>query len=391
MQLARVPTLKARAKTATLMISSLRNLTLSVATCGCALALAGCGGGGSGPSAPPRPTATPAPNPTPGATPNPTPGATPNPTPGATPTPTQPPITPGGGNQLLFDDFNSGTLNSSVWSRYVYPQQLQRTGWGNNSINMSEGGTSFTRLTLDSYNPDAPGTLFRGTEIFTKNSYSVGNGLEAEARLRAPGLPSGVLFAFFLIRNRYVGSVTPANYRKDEIDFEGLTRQQDQFGGRNRLYTNAWNNWNEALYGFDGDSANNGLERKNDDLVYQPSVDPNFDYANWNNYKIRWFPDRTEFYVNDKLERTETEVKPDQAMELHFNFWTPTGDFQQAFSGNLPGPVASPNNADRRVYQFDVDYVRVRALGTGAASARIATGAEAAQPLPIIANAGRIR
>lgn len=365
--------------------SSFRVLSLTAALCSPALLLAGCGGGGSGPSAPTSPTAT--------ATPSPT-GA------GPTPTPTQTPVIPGGGGQLLRDDFNASSLDSSVWGHYVSSQApLQRTRWGNNGINLNEGGVSFTRLTLDSYNPDAPATannpgLFRGTEIFTKQSYLVGNGLEAEARLRAPNLPSGLIFAFFLINDRVLpGSGSfQQNYRKDEIDFEGITAQQDQFGGRNRLYTNVWNDWNEQLYGFDGNSAPEDTpNRAHDDLVYGPSVDPNFDYANWNTYKIRWFPDRTEFYVNNNLERIEREVKPNQALSVHFNFWTPTGDFQQAFSGNLPGPVDSASSDGRRTYQFDVDYVRVTALTAGTRSARVATGAEAAQPLPATANSYRTR
>ena len=353
--------------------SHLRSLALGAALFVPAIALSGCGGGG--PTAPTTPTPTPAP------------GAT------ATPTPT-----PGGGNQLLFDDFNSSTLNSAVWNNYTDQQQLQRTFFGARSANLNENGTSFTRLTLDSYNPNHPGDsalpggYFRGTEIYTKTSYTVGNGLEAEARLRAPGLPPGLIFAFFLINDRYDGAQVPANYRKDEIDFEGITAQQDQFGGRNRLYTNIWNNWNVALYGYDGDSSDNTTpDRDHDDLVYQPSVDPNFDYANWNTYKIRWFPDHTEYYVNGNLERVERQVKPDQAMALHFNFWTPTPDFQQAFSGSLPGPVSSANNSDRRTYNFDVDYVKVTALTAGANSARVATGAEAAKPLPVSANAYRTR
>ena len=355
--------------------SSLRTLTLVAAIVGPTFYLSGCGGGGSGPSAPPSPTATPLP-----------PGV-------PTPTPTPTPVNPGGGGQLLFDDFNSSSLNSAVWDRYRFPQELQRTYFGNNGINLNENGISFTRLTLDSYNPDAPGNRFRGTEINTKTSYTVGSGLEAEARLRAPNLPSGFVFAFFLINDRYIGDPTnPANYRKDEIDFEFLTKQQEQFGNRNRLYTNVWNDWNERLYGYDGDPNNNDMpDRVHDDLVYQPSVDPNYDFANWNTYKIRWYPDRTEFYVNDRMERTEREVRPNQALQLHFNIWAPTPDFNQAFSGSLPGPVSSANNPDRRIYQFDVDYVRVTALTAGANSARVATGAEAAQPLPVNAKSYRNR
>lgn len=351
--------------------SSLRVLALSAAVLGPTFTLIGCGGGGgnNGPSMPTTPRSTPGP-------------------PAATPTP----LPAGGGGQLLFDDFTSATLDSSVWNRYTDQQQLHRTRFGNTGTNLNENGTSFTRLTLDSYNPSAPGQFYRGAEIFTKNSYSVGNGLEAEARLRGPNLPSGLIFAFFLINDRYVGPFDEAgtNYRKDEIDFEFLTKQQEEFGGRNRLYTNVWNDWSQPRFGFDGNpNPEDTPDRNNDDLVYQPSLDSNFDYAAWNIYKVRWYPDRTEFYVNNRLERVEREVKPNQALSLHFNFWTPIPEFAQAFSGNLPGPVSTADNPDRRTYQFDVDYVRVTSLAGGAGSARVASGEEAAKPLPALSKSYR--
>ncbi len=344
--------------------SSLRALALTAALLGPSFYLTGCGGGSGGSNGPSMPT-----SPVPTARPT---GA---------PTPTPVPTNPAGGGQLLFDDFSSPSLSTANWDNLNEFQPLQRTRFGTRPANLNEGGTSFTRLTLDSYNPTPgqSGQTFRGTEILSKQFFNVGSGLQAEARLRAPGLPSGLIFAFFLINDRFTGNPpAPSNQRKDEIDFEGITAQQDNFGSRNRLYTNVWNDWNEGLYGFDGNTAPEDTpNRNNDDLVYQPSVDPNYDYANWNVYRIRWYPDRTEFYVNGRLERIEREVKPDQAMQVRFNFWTPTPDFVPAYSGNLPGPVSTPDDADRRIYQFDVDYVRVTSLG-GANSARVASPTETA-------------
>ncbi len=331
--------------------------------------LSGCGGGGSSSPNTNFPVATPLPSSAPGST------ATATPTASVTPT--------SSGQTVLFSDEFAGNFDTSKWGLYTPPQQLQRALFGAEPIDMTENGTTFTRLTLDSYNPDAPGQLFRGTEFYSYQSFAVGQGLEAEARLRAPGLPSGLVFAFFLINDRYEGSPSPQTYRKDEIDYEFLTAQNQQIAGarRNYLYTNIWNDWNERLYGYDPSDDNTGPERTHDDKVYQPSVDPNFDYANWNTYKIRWLPDRTELYVNNRLERTETDVKPDNAMSLHFNFWTPN-NFPAAFSGDLPGPVDTPTNPDRKIYQFDVDYVRVTSLSTGANAARIAPPAQAAKPVP---------
>lgn len=129
------------------------------------------------------------------------------------------------------------------------------------------------------------------------------------------------MFAFFLLADRYEGPVAPENYRKSEIDFEFLTAQTEQFSParRNRLYFNIWNDWNQGLYGHDP-GFEDSPTRLHDDKTYEPSVDTNFDYANWNLYQIRWLPDRTEFYVNNRLERVEREVLPDEALAVHFNF-----------------------------------------------------------------------
>ena len=334
-------------------------------------ALTGCGGGGgsNGPRLPTTPTATPRPTLVPGQT----------------PVPTATPISGGAGGGLLFSDDFSGSFNTAKWGHYTNPQELQRTRFGGVPTNRTENGTTFAHIAIDSYNPNAPGDKFLGTEIRTYQSFAVGDGLEIEARLRAPGLPAGLIAAFFLISDRYTGTPpTENNYSKTEIDYEILTAQTEQFAGntRNRLYTNIWDDWNFPRDGFDLNDAPAGPERIHDDKVYAPSVDASYDYANWNVYKIRWFLDHTEYYVNGRLERIERDVKPNEAMELHFNIWTPTPDFNQAFSGSLPGPVGSASSPDRRNYGFDVDYVKVTALTTGANSARIAAGAEAAKPVP---------
>ena len=364
--------------------SFLRALTLATALLAPALALSGCGGGGSGgggtgPSVPPPTgggtTGNTTGNSTGGTTGGTTAGSTTGGATGGGTTGGDPTPPSNGNRQLFFDDFTTPTLSTSLWDNLDQYQPLQRTYFGNRPINLNQGGTTFTRLTLDSYNPtpNYRGQFFRGTEILSRSFFTVGDGLEAEARLRGPDLPAGIVFAFFLINDR----PEPEGQRKDEIDFEFVTAQQEQFGGRNRLYTNVWNNWNEGRDGFDGNPLQEDTpNRMRDDLVYQPSANPNYDYADWNTYRIRWYPNRTEFYVNGRLERTENEVKPDKPLQLRFNIWTPIPEFAQAFSGNLPGPVPSPSSPDRRIYDFDVDYVRVTALSAGASQARVASPTE---------------
>ena len=310
----------------------------------CALLLPGCGGGsGGGPSAP-RPT--------------PIPGTTPTPRPTATPTP----------RTVFFDDFSGSSLNGGNWGTYTANQELQRTRFGRTPQLLDESGTSFARLAIDTYNPNSPGT-FHGTEIFTRNRFERGNGLEIEARLRGPITQPGIVFAFFTIYDRYDGAVNINNYRKTEIDFEFLTAEQEQFspaGQRRRLYLNIWDDWNEPRDGFDGDDVETPSRRR-DDKTYGLSTQNDFDWGNWNTYTIRWFPDRTEFLLNGVVQRTEREVLPDEAMSVHFNIWSGIPAFAQAYSPNF---AAVTNAAQNRSFAFDVDFVRVRELGASGTRAR---------------------
>lgn len=286
---------------------------------------------------------------------------------------------------MLRDGFGGTSLDGNLWGTYDESQSLQRTRFGFSPQIISEGGLSFARLQLDSYNPDFRGQ-FKGTELFSRRRFARGNGLEISARLRAPNLPPGIIFAFFGIYDRFTGTPSDATYLKDEIDFEFLTAQQEQFspgGKRNRLYLNIWDRWN-LRDGFDIDDIDTPTSVRTD-KTYALAKDASYDYANWNTYTLRWFPDRTEYYLNGVLERTEREVRPTESLSVHFNMWTGTPDFNQACSASLvPATSAGANKS----YFFDVDFVTVRDIG-GGASARSAR--QMTQPLPSTFRAIRTR
>lgn len=294
--------------------------------------------------------------------------------------PTPPPVT----QQLLADDFNGAALDQSQWGLYSSDNRLQRTRFGFEPELRRENELSFARFRLDSFNPDSPGD-FKGTEIFSHQRFERGQGVEYEARLRAPNLPPGIICAFFTIYDRFNGPPSDATYSKTEIDFELLSAEQEQLsprGGRRRLYLNIWDDWN-LRDSFDQDDNSDAVSARSD-KTYRLASDPAFDWANWNTYTIRWLPDRTEFLLNGRVERVEREVKPDEAMSVHFNIWTGTPDFAQAYSASLQPATAAQGNQSAF---FDVDYVRVRRLGSLAA-ARLAPRE---QPLPRGAKSYRAR
>jgi len=278
----------------------------------------------------------------------------------------------GGGNPSLpfNEEFNGASLNLSNWGVYGSSQELQRTRFGTTPQIITENGVNFARLTLDTYNPNNS-NRFRGTEIYTLNRFPRGNGLEIEARLRGPINQPGIVFAFFTIYDRYNGASTPANYSKSEIDYEFLTAEQEASkfppGGQSRrLYLNVWDDWNEVRDGYDGDDDPTP-SRLHDDKTYGLSTfGSNFNWKGWNTYKIRWYPNKIEYVLNDVVQRTETRILPDEDMSVHFNIWSGNSSFDQAYSEGF-NPT---NEANNQTFNVDVDYLRVRSLsGTTANSA----------------------
>ena len=265
--------------------------------------------------------------------------------------------TPVPANGQLFDDFDGASLDASRWGTYGTDRQLQLTRYGNTPQLLSENGASFARFSFNTFNPTSPG-LYRGTEIFSRQRFARGNGLEIKTRLRGPITQPGIVFAFFGIYDRFSGAATPANYSKTEIDFEFLTAEQERFspsGQRRRLYLNIWDDWNQPRDGFDS-SFENSTTRLHDDKTYPVAPQAGFDWADWHTYTIRWFPDRTEFLVDGARVRTEREILPDEALFIHFNIWSGMSDFATAFSPSLR---AATSSADNQTFAFDVDYVRV--------------------------------
>lgn len=255
---------------------------------------------------------------------------------------------------LFADEFNGTALNSSAWSVYDSTWFLQRTQFGNTPVFGTEGTTKYTRLRLDTFTPDSrySGTHLRGTEMLTKQLFNLGNGVEIEARLRAPNLPRGIIFAFFSLGEK---GVWPDAYTRDEIDFENLTNL-----GSNKLWLNIWNDWNP-----NGGGAN---AETNGAVV-------GLNWNNWTTYKIRWLPNRTEWIVNngagDVLVRTETGVLPNDAQSIRFNIWAASADWGTAYDAGL---TAASSSSANKTHYFDVDYVRVKSIGAPTPPATPGTG-----------------
>lgn len=252
---------------------------------------------------------------------------------------------------VFADEFNSGQLDNASWFTYDKRFHIQRTQFGlNPQFGADSDGTKFVRIPLQSYNPYPlyTGKEFYGCQLVSRTRWDMGTGIEYEARLRSNRLPPGLVLGFFSYGDAGTWNTT---YQKTEIDYEFLTSQRSD-----SIWLNIWDNWNPDRRGPSQSS-----------LTPVPGL--NWNNNSWNTYKIRWYPDRTQWWVNGYLARTETNVKPGSPMGVRFNLWA-AGNWSTASSSTL---LAAKLPALNQNFSFDVDYVRVRSLAP-LNSAMVGTG-----------------
>lgn len=262
--------------------------------------------------------------------------------------------------QVLFrDDFNGSALDTRRWM--VGTWNLGRTRFGHTPA--VSGGLA--RLRVDTYNPAAPGQLFKGTEILTRQNFPLGQngqGLEYTARLRMVPMPGGFVGAFYAYN-------TDARGLSDEIDFELLSNWANapRAPANDRMLVSTWDDWDRQrpTY-FDG--------------VHHSDARPapaGFDAYAFNTYTMRWLPGRTDWLVNGKLVHSTTQAQADLAMPLKLNLWAPAANWAEAYNPAY-GPTANPYA--NRIWQMEVDYAQVSAIPSWTAQSLLRTA-----PRPVAA------
>jgi beta-glucanase (GH16 family) len=247
---------------------------------------------------------------------------------------------------LLRDDFNGTALDQGKWG--IGTWLLGRTQLA--FTPQVTGGMA--RLRLDTYNSGNT-SLLRGTEILSDLSFTRGSGIEYEARVRTnPVAPGGTVTSFFT----YIADLTPSPPLADEIDFEFLSKHINASPGpSDPVLATTWNN-------FRTDGSNFG------DPNVHTSVNvnvPNLNLAEFNTFKIRWLPDRVQWYVNDVPIRMSQFAVPDMPAPIRANFWAPNTDWGDAYSAALQ-PV---NNAGANTsWLYDIDHIAVRRTFSGIAA-----------------------
>lgn len=241
------------------------------------------------------------------------------------------------GSEIFRDDFN--TFSSANWSVANWTQG--RTQWGSTPTT-SAGIATFK---LDTYNPSNPGVTFKSAEIVAKTFFTPSTGLEFEARVRTNSVTPGLVAAFFTYGTHNDPVHGTVN---DEIDFEFLTKDNNPApaGGSDSFWAVAYNDY----YSGSADPSNKESAH--------PQV-PGLDTNAFNTFKIRLFPDRTEWWVNGTRVQALSQAIPNDPMAVEFSLWAPDASWQSAYSASL-APSATP--AGNTSHTYDVDYISVRRL-----------------------------
>ncbi len=242
---------------------------------------------------------------------------------------------------LFKDEFNQTALNTTKWG--VGNWQIGRAYLNKPPTFRSESGITYTTLQLDTYNPSYPGTLLRGSEIYSIPIFSFprkGQGLQFEARVRLRTETRGLVTSFFTWGFRDTAQGT----RTDEIDFEYLTNLPT-----NQVLLTTWNDWD-----YTNPVYNDGV-RHSDAIIAVGGFNRNA----WTTLQIRWLKDRIEWYVNGVLARSTSTARPNDPMRVHFNFWAAGSEWGDVYDAALQ-PALTPDQ--NRSYLYDIDYVRVSKL-----------------------------
>jgi len=232
------------------------------------------------------------------------------------------------GTVVFRDDFNSSQLDTTRWA--VGTWKLGRTQLGN----VPEVAGGMAQLRFDTYR-------LTGTEIYTRDTFLRGNGVEFEARVRLNYLPGGLVSAMFTYAYQ--------NGLSDEIDIEILSKQVNTSVGGAPLLLTTWNDWDESnpAYGDDIHQSSRSV------FVNQLNVN------SFHTYLIRWLPDRTEWWLDGNLLFSSALAQPDLASPFRINFWAPAASWTSAYDGSLK-PAKNPRK--NLSYYMDVDWVEIRAL-----------------------------
>jgi len=243
-----------------------------------------------------------------------------------------------------------GTTGDDFVGRTNFRFTLPQDGVATAAAGSTDGKVAV--LNLDTFNPNAAGATFLGTDVISKRNYAVGGGLRMVTRMRLQsGIPGGMVAAPFLYDTQRESP--PGTLVRDEIDHEIITNNAQSAPPHNTL-TNVWN---------DGNFASPGAPV----TITNPA---GFNVTQFHDYRTDWTPSSVKYYIDNTLVRTETSVVPDDPMRAHVNFWAPDSSFAAAYNAGLTPSASSPGTT----YKVEVDRMQIERLNTTKSSNLLVDG-----------------
>jgi len=256
-----------------------------------------------------------------------------------------------------------GTTGDDFVGRTNFRFTLPQDGVSTAASGSTDGKVAV--LNLDTYNPNAAGTTFLGTDVISKSNYAVGGGLRMTTRMRIQaGTPGGLVASPFLYD---VQRVVAGDQVRDEIDHEIITNNAQSAAPDNTL-TNVWN---------DGTFASAGSPV----MISNPS---GFDVTQFHDYRTDWTPTSVKWYIDNTLVRTETSVVPNDPMRAHMNFWAPDNTFAAAYNAALQPSASSPGTT----YHAEVDRLQIERFNTNVGANLLADSTFEGFTHPLSGNGG---
>jgi len=202
----------------------------------------------------------------------------------------------------------------------------------------ADPGVGVAKLLLSTYNPTDPAHLtFWGSEIDTIQTFSPTpeQGIAFEARVRASeSIPPGVITSIFGFGEIGVGNL------KDEIDMEFLSNLYLPSSGTPQFLVNRFVSEPPSAAG------------RPETLPFPNGVN----VTEFNTYKIVWFTDKIEWYVNDVRVFEANRDIPNHPLNMRLNIWVPGPEWALAYNSGLQ---ASPSLQENIDYLYEIDYVTV--------------------------------
>lgn len=236
-----------------------------------------------------------------------------------------------GGDVIFSDDFSTnGPIDSAKWGYNVWTPPTGGGSFYGNTQQRQELPTAsdgVMRLRLDTYNASDPNhTTFVGSEAISNRTFDLSAGpIAFEATVRYGQNQAGLIGGFFTFAG-------PPDHH-DEIDFEAMSNSFNQ------IQTNIYHN---APLG------------EGDPISYPVTGS----LSDFHTLRIEWLPNMVRWLVDGEVVRTESNMVPDKAMNLHFNIWGPPASWPTG-SSSLQ---AASSQAQNQSFYFDVDSVKVEKL-----------------------------